>query len=151
MSIETPRAGGAASAASGRRRTLVVLTAASVAVSLTGAAWAPSRTATRTSIHGCYSQDGALRVIDPSSSDRKLRECTSKETAITWNQEGPRGEPGPAGVRTGAGRPGTGRAGRVQPGPGLLSGYQRYERSFDRARRGDPSSWRCAACPNERS
>ncbi len=40
-------------------------------------------------ISGCYSNgSGTLRVIDTSSS-----QCTSKETAISWNQQGVPGEP----------------------------------------------------------
>ena len=48
-------------------------------------------------IHGCYTnRGGILRVIDPSAGTR----CTSLETAISWSQQGPKGDtgaPGPAG------------------------------------------------------
>ena len=51
-------------------------------------------------INGCYSNgSGTLRVIDTSST-----QCTSKETALSWNQQGVPGTPG---------APGTPRA----PGP----------------------------------
>jgi hypothetical protein len=43
-------------------------------------------------IHGCYAKNnGALRVIDTGQA------CTSKETALDWNQTGPIGPQGPAG------------------------------------------------------
>ena len=111
MDMETPVPEGHRRRRSGRRRAAVVLTAAAVAVSLTGAAWAAVPDADER-LHGCYSADGALRVVDPSSSDRKLRECTSRETAITWNQEGPAGAPGTAGA---PGRRGSGCAGPAGP------------------------------------
>jgi type VI secretion system secreted protein Hcp len=45
-------------------------------------------------IDGCYSNgSGTLRVIDTSSS-----QCTSKETALSWNQEGVPGEAGAPGI-----------------------------------------------------
>ena len=44
-------------------------------------------------IHGCYDkQSGALRVTDTASNQPKS--CTAKETALSWNQQGPAGEPG---------------------------------------------------------
>jgi hypothetical protein len=98
MSIDAPVREGTRGSARGRRRSLVVLAAVVVAVPVTGAAWAAVPDGDTNVIHGCYSRDGELRVIDPSSRDRKLRECTSKETAIWWNQEGPRGEAGPPGA-----------------------------------------------------
>ena len=46
-------------------------------------------------IHGCYAKkDGVLRVIDSASSDCN----TSKETALTWSQTGPKGDPGDQGL-----------------------------------------------------
>jgi len=57
-------------------------------------------------IHACVSADGAIRVIDPSSSDPKKRSCKSTETSLNWNQQaepgaagavGPAGPTGPAG------------------------------------------------------
>ncbi len=45
-------------------------------------------------INGCYNTgSGALRVIDTSSS-----QCTSKETALSWNQQGVPGTPGSPGT-----------------------------------------------------
>ena len=46
-------------------------------------------------IHACVSADGAVRVIDPSSSDPKKRSCKSTEKPLDWNQQG---EPGAAGA-----------------------------------------------------
>ena len=44
-------------------------------------------------IHGCYTNKGGLvRVIDTPK-----QSCTSLETSISWNQQGPVGPPGPAG------------------------------------------------------
>src|SRR5439155_3628680 len=58
-------------------------------------------------IYGCYgNKTGALRVIDSSSS------CTSKETPISWNQQGTSGPSGPTGASGPAGELGaTGPAG----------------------------------------
>jgi hypothetical protein len=45
-------------------------------------------------IHACYRANGNLRLVDKSN-------CTSGETALTWNQtgpQGPAGAPGPAGT-----------------------------------------------------
>jgi hypothetical protein len=50
-------------------------------------------------IHGCYqTQDGQLRVIDPAQGTT----CEHGETALDWNQKGPKGDPGPAGPAFGA-------------------------------------------------
>src|SRR5262245_53560325 len=44
-------------------------------------------------IHGCYDkQSGQLRVTDTATNQPKG--CTTKEAAITWNQQGPKGDPG---------------------------------------------------------
>ena len=43
---------------------------------------------------------GSVRIIDPSdttSSDPSAYSCTSGETTITWNQQGPAGPQGPTG------------------------------------------------------
>jgi hypothetical protein len=48
-------------------------------------------------ITGCRdNRSGALRVIDAEAG----QSCTAKETALTWNQTGPAGPPGVAGVHT---------------------------------------------------
>jgi hypothetical protein len=45
-------------------------------------------------IHGCYKNSGgALRVIDPSQGGT----CVSTETALQWNEQGPRGKRGKRG------------------------------------------------------
>ena len=38
--------------------------------------------------HGCVARSGALRVV------REGTACRARETAIVWNQAGPRGRPG---------------------------------------------------------
>jgi hypothetical protein len=52
-------------------------------------------------IHGCYDKMGALRVINAPSAS-----CSTKETAISWNQTGPAGAKGPAGAPGPAGATG---------------------------------------------
>jgi hypothetical protein len=43
-------------------------------------------------IRGCYDNStGALRVIDPDAG----RSCSGTETALSWNQQGPKGDPAP--------------------------------------------------------
>jgi hypothetical protein len=64
-------------------------------------------------IHACYRANGNLRLVDKSN-------CTSGETALTWNQtgpQGPAGAPGPAGTPGPQGQPGT-------PGPAGVAGYE---------------------------
>ena len=58
-------------------------------------------------IHACYRSNGNLRLVDKSN-------CTSGETALTWNQTGPQG---PAGAPGPQGQPGT-------PGPAGVAGYE---------------------------
>jgi hypothetical protein len=71
------------------------------------------------SIHACYRSNGNLRLVDKSN-------CTSSETALTWNQTGPQGPagapgpqgtPGPQGATGPQGQPGT-------PGPAAIAGYE---------------------------
>ena len=74
------------------RRTiiLVALCAAAVAAGATYAAIPDSAGV----IHGCYTNKGGLlRVIDPSTGVK----CTSLETALSWNQQGPKGATGATG------------------------------------------------------
>ena len=116
-----------------RRRAALLGAAVVAGVSLAGAAYAavPGEDGV---IHGCYTADGTLRVIDPSSSDRRKRECTSRETAVSWNQEGPQGEAGPAGEPGPAGADGAmGPAGPAgEPG---ARGAQGEKGDTGRARR----------------
>jgi collagen type I alpha len=53
-------------------------------------------------IHACYAQSGALKVIDPSASER----CGKNEKALDWNARGPQGAPGPTGAAGAQGPPG---------------------------------------------
>jgi hypothetical protein len=66
-------------------------------------------------IKSCYTKGtGALRVIDSSTS-----QCKAGEAALSWNQKGPKGDPGPQGPRGYDGQTGpTGPAGADGlPGP----------------------------------
>jgi hypothetical protein len=75
----------------GRKKRLVALALVVAAVAAAGAAYATIPDAGGV-IHGCYlTKDGTLRVIDTSAGGA----CTSKETALAWNQQG---QPGPPGV-----------------------------------------------------
>lgn len=75
-------------------------------------------------VHGCYSQkSGALRVVSPTTA------CSSGETALLWNQQGPtgpQGSPGPVGAPGPKGDQGaTGATGATGPvGPQGLQGIQ---------------------------
>jgi hypothetical protein len=89
------------------RRTVVIAAATVVVLPMAGAvASAAVPDSDMGVIDGCYDRSGQLRVIDPQARDRRDRECTNRETAISWNQEGPQGAqglpgadgaPGPAG------------------------------------------------------
>jgi hypothetical protein len=47
-------------------------------------------------IHGCYTNKGGiLSVVDPSAGQT----CSSLQTPISWNQQGPKGDPGPQGSK----------------------------------------------------
>lgn len=83
------------------KRTITVLAAAGALAVTSGLAAAaiPSSDGT---IHGCYAtsdslllgvpyRKGDLRVVDDGVA------CTSYELAMTWNQQGPQGDPGPEG------------------------------------------------------
>jgi fermentation-respiration switch protein FrsA (DUF1100 family) len=75
----------------GRKKKLVALALVVAAVAAAGTAYATIPDAGGV-IHGCVlTKDGTLRVIDPSAGGV----CTSKETALAWNQQG---QPGPPGV-----------------------------------------------------
>ena len=71
--------------------------------------WIPEAAATDGLIHGCvHNRKGTLRVVsDPS-------ECKSRETPISWNQQGPQGFPGVDGMDGEPGESGPeGRLGRL--------------------------------------
>jgi hypothetical protein len=54
-------------------------------------------------IHGCYTtKGGLLRVVDPAARQK----CTSFETALDWNQRGPKGDTGPQGPSGSTGQTG---------------------------------------------
>ena len=55
-------------------------------------------------IHACYWNGGGgpLRIIDTA----KGQKCTTNETALDWNQQGPKGDPGLPGPKGDKGDPG---------------------------------------------
>ena len=66
-------------------------------------------------INGCYDKgSGALRVVDEGVA------CKSKETALSWNQQGQPGAPGAPGQPGGPGEPGA----PGEPGPAGALGYE---------------------------
>ena len=90
---------------SGRARTVLSLTVVALAIAGVASASIPGPDGV---IHGCYTKkNGTLRVIDLGVSAT----CSSSESAISWNQQGPQGPggaPGPAGPTGPAGAPGAG-------------------------------------------
>ncbi len=68
-------------------------------------------------IHACYKrQTGRLRVIDIAARNH----CKTGETELTWNQQGPQGDPGPQGP---PGPQGT-KGAQGPPGSGTVTVYQ---------------------------
>ena len=76
---------------------LAVVVAA--AVSLMAVGWAfgaiPDMSGT---IHGCYKDNGDLRVIDPSSTKKDMQACKKEETTLDWSAAGPMGPKGATGA-----------------------------------------------------
>jgi len=79
------------------RTKLTALLAGSVAALALGSlGWAAIPDAAGT-IHGCYDRNsGQLRVTDTETSQPKT--CTTKESPLTWNQQGQQGPPGQSSV-----------------------------------------------------
>lgn len=70
----------------------ILVVAAAFIVAQAAIAAIPSSDGT---IFGCYrNRDGELRVIDKEAG----KQCKTKETELSWNQEGPPGVPGPVGA-----------------------------------------------------
>lgn len=82
-----------------------VMATAAMFVALGGGAYALTGVPDRAGVfHGCVSnRTGVLRVVSSSSSCHRARGHGSRrdpgETAISWNQQGPRGVPGVQGVQ----------------------------------------------------
>lgn len=73
-------------------------------------------------IHGCYdNQSGQLRIYD--SDTNAPKGCGSKETSLSWNQQGPQGVPGPQGPKGDTGDPGPQGAPGPQGEPGPSDAY----------------------------
>jgi len=97
-----------------------LLVSAGVIAAAAGASWATvaltSTTSTNT-IYACQRTDGAddsafVRIVsDPSK-------CKTNERVISWNVQGPKGDPGPAGVPGPAGLPGASGPQGVPGNPG---------------------------------
>ncbi len=49
-------------------------------------------------IHACYKNNGDLRIVDSTSAKKNRASCKKDETALSWNQQGLRGERGPEGL-----------------------------------------------------
>jgi Collagen triple helix repeat (20 copies) len=102
-----------------QRSRLLALGAGAVLVLSVGIAFAAIPDASGV-INGCFvSGQGQLRVIDKDKGET----CKSNETAISWNQKGPKGDTGPqgaTGVQGATGPPGA----TGQPGPQGQTGPQ---------------------------
>jgi hypothetical protein len=105
----------------GRRSGRVALGAAAAMAVTAGIAYASIPGASGT-IYACALNNvGTIRLIDPSKSGLRGR-CTHSETAVSWNQKGQPGSPGPKGDTGAPGAPGakgdTGAPGaKGDPGP----------------------------------
>jgi hypothetical protein len=67
-------------------RVAVPLIAAIIGAAIVGGVAIASIPDGNGTIHGCYSSTGTLRVIDAAT-----QSCASGQTALNWNQQGPRG------------------------------------------------------------
>ncbi len=92
-----------------RTRTRAIVAGLALAAALVGGvSWAT--TAAESDLYtACkLNATGTIRLIDPAGpSSSLLSHCTRYETQITWNEKGPKGEPGPAGAAGRDGAPGT--------------------------------------------
>jgi hypothetical protein len=94
-----------------------VALAAGIVVGAAGGSWATvalTSSAATTTIQACqHKETGALRVV------RAPGDCRKNETPLSWNVQGPKGDPGPAGPAGAKGAPGAaGPAGPAgPPGP----------------------------------
>jgi hypothetical protein len=80
-----------------RRKTMARLFA-DLAVTLVALAFASAASAQV--INGCIKTNGTLKIVTGPA------DCSARETPISWNQQGPQGEPGPAGEPGLPGEPG---------------------------------------------
>jgi hypothetical protein len=74
------------------RKPILIAATAAVAAAAAGVGYAaiPSSNGV---VSACYAKAGDLRVIDAEAG----AQCKSGETALSWNQQGPKGDPGPQG------------------------------------------------------
>jgi hypothetical protein len=114
-----------------RRRWKPVLLVATLALIGAGVSYASIPDASGV-IHGCYTnRGGILSVVDPSAGQK----CSSLQTPIAWNQQGPQGDPGPPGPKgdkgdTGAQGPQGDPGPQGPPGPDGTTGYAMSDRPF---------------------
>ena len=79
-----------------RTKLTMLLAGAVAALALGSLGWAAIPDAAGT-IHGCYDRNsGQLRVTD--SETNQPKGCTTKESPLTWNQQGPEGPAGQSSV-----------------------------------------------------
>jgi ASPM-SPD-2-Hydin domain-containing protein len=99
----------------GRRGARMLLTATALLAGAAGVALATIPGSTGV-INGCYEKrTGILRVIDTEAG----KTCLRIETPISWNQTGPKGDPGAQGPRGAQGPQGE----QGEPGPASLSAF----------------------------
>lgn len=84
---------------SGRKRLVAGAVAAAAVLAGTGVVWADPL-AGDSVITGCVAPKGALRIVEGAE------ECRDSETALTWNERGPKGDPGVPGPKGEPGAPG---------------------------------------------
>jgi FlaG/FlaF family flagellin (archaellin) len=88
-----------------RKKLTIALAGTVAALTLGSIAWA-AIPAGNGVISGCYDKTtGALRVTDTATNTPKG--CSNKEAALTWSQQGPKGDPGIPGPKGDKGDPGT--------------------------------------------
>jgi hypothetical protein len=98
------------------RRALPIKPAVVAALILAGGAAALAATGSEDGqLHACEGQRGLLRLVEDPS------DCTTAETAVSWNQFGPQGVPGPIGPTGPAGPQGELGA-QGEPGPHGIQG-----------------------------
>jgi len=91
-----------------RKKLTLTLVGTIAALTLGSIAWA-AIPAGNGVINGCYDKaSGALRVTDTATNTPKG--CSNKEAALTWSQQGPKGDPGLPGPKGDKGDPGTSHA-----------------------------------------
>jgi len=106
-----------------RKKLALTLAGAVVALALGSIAWAAIPGGNGV-INACYDKgSGALRVTDTATNTPKG--CSNKEAALTWNQQGPKGDPGLPGPKGDKGDPGPSHM-WAAGGGGVISATSNY-------------------------